>query len=72
MLTATHMTLLGAFGAGLSFVLAGLPMGTPWYVKTFLGSVNAFLVFYLGQTNKGTIKEPEPSIIITPQDSKKA
>lgn len=54
-MTAQMMTALGAFGAMLAFLLAGLPNDTPVYIKLILGAANAGLVFYLGQTNKGTV-----------------
>lgn len=52
--TSAQMTLLGALGAGLAFINAGLPPETAWYIKIGIGAMNAALVFYLGQTNKGT------------------
>jgi len=66
-MTAQVMTVLGAFGAMLSFLLAGLPNDTPVYIKLVIGTFNAGLVFYLGQTNKGTIPL---SVTIEPHEKK--
>lgn len=64
------MTLLGAIGAAISFLLAGLPDNTPWWGKLGIGALNAFLTFYLGQSNRGTAprfpKPPKPPKVIVP------
>lgn len=64
------MTLLGAIGAAISFLLAGLPDNTPWWGKLGIGALNAFLTFYLGQSNRGTAprfpKPPKAPTVIVP------
>lgn len=53
-MTSGMMTALGAVGAGMAFVVAGLPAETPVYIKLLLGAVNAGLVAYIGKTHPGT------------------
>ena len=61
-MTSQMMTLLGAVGAMLAFLLAGLPSETPLYLKLVLGVANAGLTYYLGQTNTGTVPPPPQRI----------
>lgn len=65
------MTLLGAVGAALAFLQAGLPNATPAWVKLGLGATSAFLAYYLGQTNKGTTAQPAQRIDVTVTESAK-
>lgn len=53
-MTSGMMTFVGAVAAALAFLLAGLPAETPVYVKLGIGTLNAALSFYLGQTHPGT------------------
>ncbi len=64
MISGQVMTIIGAFCAMLAFLQVGLPGDTPVYVKLSIGALNAFLSYYLGQTNKGTIVPVEPKVII--------
>lgn len=65
-MSSNMMTLLGAIGAMLAFLLAGLPAETPIYAKLLIGVLNAGVTFYLGQTNKGTL--PEPRNVTPPEE----
>ena len=59
-MSSNMMTILGAVGAMLACLMAGLPAETPLYLKLLIGALNAGLVFYLGQTNKGTLPTSSP------------
>jgi len=53
-MTSNQMTMLGAFGAMLAFCSVSLPDATPDYIEFLIGSINAFVVAYLGKSNPGT------------------
>lgn len=53
-MTSGQMTAISAVGAGVAFVTANLPDGTPELYEVLLGALNAGLLVYLGVTNKGT------------------
>lgn len=53
-MTSNQMTIVGIVAAMTAFIVAGLPVDTPIYIKLTLGSVNAALSFYTGLTHMGT------------------
>lgn len=58
------MTLLGAVGAMLAALQVAIPTDSSTMVRGVLGAVNAGLVYYLGQTNKGTTPQPDQKITV--------